>query len=175
MKLTHTSIAKLLVQEVEGLPEDMRIILESTGPKRGIATVRYGSHDWSSFWDAMPQKSIVEFFAKAPCDYLVDNMTPFRAHKNDYMSLKHGALTALLKLRRKQELSKEEAREHHQHLLGMQNPEHCAESLRIALEGEWWHFVETMPNPVYQFAEKVMSAAQAAVRQAITEGVLKIE
>jgi hypothetical protein len=175
MKLTHTSIAKLLVQEVEGLPEDMRIILESTGPKRGVATVRYGSHDWSSFWNAMPQKSIAEFFAKAPCDYLVDNMTHFRAHMNDYGSLKKKALIALLKQRRKQDLSKDEAREHHHHLRVMQNPEHCAESLRIALEGEWWHFVETMPNPIYEFAEKVMSAAQAAVRQAITEGVLQIE
>jgi hypothetical protein len=175
MKLTHSSISKLFVHDADGLTDEIVIILESTAPKRGIATVRYVNHNWSGFWSAMPQESIVEFFAKAPCDYLVDNMSHLKSHKNDYVSLKKKALAELLKRRRKQEVSTEDAREHYEHLRGMQNPEHCAESLRVALEDEWWNFVETIPNPAYQFAEKVMSAAQDAVRQAISEGILRIE
>jgi hypothetical protein len=175
MKITKTHIIKLLVEDVEGLDGAIKIVLDSTGVKRGLATVRYENYEWSSFWNAMPQESIVEFFAKASCDYLVDNMSHLQSHKNDYVSLKKKALAELLKRRRKHELSTADAREHYKCLRSMQSPEHCAESLRVALEGEWWHFVETMPNPAYQFVEKVMSAAQSAVRQAIASGDLQIE
>jgi hypothetical protein len=175
MKITHTKIEKLLVEDVEGLDGAINIILDATGLKRGLATVRYNRYEWSSFWNAMPQDSVIEFFAKAPTDYLVDEMAQMPSRIDDHRALKARAITALLKLRRAGELLKPVAAEHYALLGQMSNPHHCDESMSMVFGDEWWHCIETMANPQYELAEKVIGLAQAAVRQAISCGDLRVE
>lgn len=177
MKITSTSILKLCVEDVEGIQDGLFVILESTGPKRGLATVRYGQQSWSSFWPAMPHEDVVDFFATAPCDYLVDNMTAIMSHTSDSKGFKNKTLLELLKLRRRGEITKENAKDLHSTFSQAERAQDVNGSMLAAVWGgdDWWHCIGSVPNPAYEKATHVMAAAQRAVRQYRDEQKAKTE
>ncbi|MDW1507478.1 hypothetical protein R7D97_25140 [Vibrio sp. Vb5031] len=84
MNLEETLIKRIRVTDVENL-DPVTIMLEDFEPGKGKIVIECWGRSWSSFWPAMGQKNISDFFIGCNDDYLIRNLAPqIQIHEPDF-------------------------------------------------------------------------------------------
>ncbi|MBJ2139861.1 hypothetical protein JC796_03885 [Delftia acidovorans] len=163
-------------------PDPIRVTLDDIEPGRGRITVECYGRAWASYWGAMGDQGIAQFFASCDNHYLIGNLAP-DLHASRYSA---DALVALarktIRGRRKgtatcrfeyDPLTKAQAEE----LMGR-----IDELADCETEGQCWSKAElleqifgpdgtmtavqaTEPNPEYDGLERICNAVREALKQ----------
>ena len=83
MKIETTEVKRLTIKEVPDL-DPISVILEDLGPGRGKITVECYGQAWSSFWPAMGNRTIGEFFCRCDDSYIASNFGNHASRVNDW-------------------------------------------------------------------------------------------
>lgn len=159
-------VAQYLPNGADSTPEELVIDLESISPRWGQVGIAIPARGicWKDSWRSMPYDCVLEFFSKAPTEYLVDNMAGVSKGLPDYLGFKEKTLTKLMHMRRNREFERSEASSIYE-MLSDSEYAHQADPKALApIWGpDWWYAISMTPNPAYAEAMEIIDVAQKAV------------
>lgn len=169
MQIIEESIRRLTISMVPGL-DPIRVALEDIQPGKGRINIECFGKSWASFWGAMGNRTIADFFTDCNVSYLAGNLSDIQSDLTDGDAIVEGLRKELIKLRRSKDLDKDEARDLWLEIDEISAP--CVEilyanhyELAVRLLGDdWWHQLPTKPNPDYEYLCRIIKTVQAALR-----------
>ncbi len=152
--------------------DPVRVMIENIEPGRGLLTITCFGKSWNASWGSMGNGTVQEFIGRVSNDYLIGCMaSQLRASTdsdNDAnLSFVKGEI---IKLRRHQEISYDEAR-------GMwgeaDNADDVKESccnyqvggqlLNLFGDDPWYAAWPSVPNPDYQYLDRILNAVRVGL------------
>lgn len=180
MNIEKSTITKLQITGATAL-DPITVIAEDLGPCQGKIIIECYGQSWSAYWGGMGNRTIAEFFCRCDEHYLAGKLSSIWDRIPDYDNLKTWLKTSVIKLRREDEISKEEARTHWDDIdLWIYNDEESLRSaeggkLALAIIGDdWWTAIPTAPNPEYQYLCRIINAVKAALKSQVVEASVPV-
>lgn len=172
MKVTETKVQSLEITEVERL-DPIRVMAENYEPGQGRITITCYGKAWTSAWFSMGGDTVQAFFIRVSNDYLIGNFSPqlnSEVEADNDVQLNF-VKKEIIRLRRDGDLSHKEARK-------LWGECECAEDVieyvcssgvsspTGLFDGEpWYVHWPTVPNPEYQYLERILDAVREALKQ----------
>lgn len=179
MKVETSQITKLLISDLMGEPhklDPVTVILEDFEPGKGKIIIECYRQSWSSYWGGMSGRTIAQFFSDCGSDYLIGNLAPYlNSTRFCGEALVKNVQAEVIKARRRDEFTQEEAREHYDdasQLSDAPSIDYLAgahyDLMHAVFGDEWWHSVSQSdePNPDYLYLQRIVRAVQAGLRKA---------
>lgn len=176
MKVTQSTIQQLVITDVERL-DPVRVMIENLRPGAGSITITCFGKSWTSYWGSMSDRSIQEFFVDCNDSYLINCLdrgisSVLEGTDNDAnIDFVKGQIC---RLRRDGEISSDEAREYWDEADGSENVKMlcCDYNYRsplLSLFGDdpWYAGWPTVPNPDYEYLERIVQAVREAIKQTL--------
>lgn len=172
MKILARTVEHLKITEVEGL-DPIDVCLEDLGPNQGkIAITCYGK-SWTSYWGAMSDRTIAEFFKQAGNDYLVSNLSQGISSTMtdpDTSGFIEQTKQKIIQRRKEYDLESDVAREYYDEakddFRGMSYDEIFQEYGEL-LESVWgddaWINIPQVSNPQYEYLCRIVDAVKEAI------------
>lgn len=175
MKVAKTTITQLVITEAVAL-DPVRVMIENMHPGAGSITITCFGKSWTSYWGAMSDRTVEQFFMDCNDSYLVNCLScgissTLEGEDNDANI--EFVKREIRRLRRADEMSAEDARE------CWDAAENCDEikdacchwhsnsPLRKVFGDEPWHAGwPTIPNPDYQYLKHIVQVVREGIRHA---------
>ena len=173
MKVTETKVLSIEITEVERL-DPIRVMAENYEPGQGRITITCYGKAWTSAWFAMNGDSVQQFFIRVSNDYLIGNFAPqINSEIDDDNEANLEFVKAeICKLRRDDELSRDDARKLWDECEYADDVREyvCSMGISEAPKGlfgddPWYARWPTVPNPEYQYLERILDAVREALKQ----------
>lgn len=173
MKVTETKVQSLEITEVERL-DPIRVMAENYEPGRGLITITCYGKAWTAFWPGMGGDTVQQFFIRVSNDYLIGNFAPqMQGEVDDDNDANLEFVKAeICKLRRSGEIDHAKARDMWESAECSDNvKEDCCSwthgSVLNELLGDDPYYAKwpTVPNPEYQYLERILDAVREALKQ----------
>ena len=152
MKIEKTDVTKLMITGVDG-NDPIAVIIQDLGPGRGKINIDCYDKTWSSYWGAMGDETIAEFFCSCDEHYLAKNLSSLDARVFDADAINEQAEKAGLHF-------------------GRDDPWNDWE-LMTKLYGpdmyDWSDKIPKIPNHEYEYLCKVIGIVQDALRKDTAE------
>lgn len=174
MKVSQSNIQQLVITEVASL-DPVKVMIENIKPGVGNITITCFGKSWTSYWGAMSGMTIQEFFLSCNNSYLINCLD--RGISSVIDGEDNDANIDFVKkeictLRRGRELSREEARECWEEAEGSNDVKEkccnfCLDSPLLKVFGDepWYAGWPTVPNPDYEYLERIVQAVREAIKQ----------
>jgi len=176
VKVSQSNIQQLVITEVASL-DPVKVMIENIKPGVGNITITCFGKSWTSYWGAMSDRTIQEFFIDCNDSYLINCLS--RGIRSTIEGEDNEANIAfvkkeILKLRRENEIDQFEAREYWDEADGADDVKdrvcswHSHSSLRKVFGDEpWYANWPTVPNPDYEYLERIVQAVREAIKQTL--------
>jgi len=182
MKIETSKVTMLRITDVPRL-DPIRVTLDNGELGKGRITIECYSKAWSSYWGAMADRSVEQFFVDCDNGYLISNLAQgLDSSKFCGYQLEKDVTSKVLNMRRSRRITNEEARD----LYGRAIDLHYCNSLNewfahdtdllitVYDSNEWWYpagEAAAIPNPEYTHLERICDA----VREALIHHIAKQE
>lgn len=173
MKVTETKVQSIEITEVERL-DPIRVMAENYGPGQGRITITCYGKAWTSAWFAMGGDTVQAFFIRVSNDYLIGNFTPQMQSEvdDDNDANLEFVKEEICKLRRSGEIDHAKARDMWESAECSGNvKEDCCSWIHASVLNELlgddpcYQKWPTVPNPEYQYLERILDAVREALKQ----------
>lgn len=164
--------------------DPIRVTLDDIEPGRGRITIECYGRAWASYWGAMGDQGIAQFFASCDNHYLIKNLSPgLNSSRFSGEALAKFARKTICLRRRFRDhrtqmnygsLDKEQARElfdEADDLSDCETQDSCwshSKLLEEVFHQEWWYVLgpeSEEPNPEYGYLERICNAVREALKQ----------
>lgn len=169
MKVETTQTATYKITEVKAL-DLITVYCENFEPGKGKITVECYGQSWSAYWGGMSGMTVERFFCSCDDGYISGNFGMHTPSLDSHEKFGEYLKKEILKLRRNNELSSEEAKDYWfdiEHTLHLVDDEPlCQRTHEIAqavIGDEWWYAIPKIPNPDYQYLCRIIKAVQEAL------------
>lgn len=168
MKIEKSFVSKLKISEVNGL-DPITVFLEDFERGKGRITISCYDSSWNSYWGAMGDRNIKEFFLSCDNSYLIKNLSSIQSNINDYETLEK-KIKEHFKEDYEDGLSEIQTLYENIEELG---GEDC--SWEYWLSGnhdvisevfgcEWWECIPTKTNPKYTYLSRIVDAVKEGLK-----------
>lgn len=170
MKIARNTIRRLQITDLPRM-DDIDLLMEDLGPRRGSVILKCGSLSWTASWGGMPNDDDIESFVRtAPVDYLVKNLSTCQQQVPDYPALVGVLQTHVCRRRRQRLLAKDAARNLFDRAKVPMVSDSAPSSALIEACIDsycWWDVIPQMDNPAYLHITEVIEVVQRALRQGV--------
>lgn len=176
MNVTQSTIQQLVITDADRL-DPVKVMIENISPGVGNITITCFGQSWTSYWGAMSDRTVQEFFAKCSDSYLInclDSGIRSMIDGEDNEANIQFVKAEICKQRREREIEQFDAREWWDEaegaddIKGMVSSWHSNSTLRKLFGDEPWHANwPRVPNPDYEYLERIVQAVQAAIKQTL--------
>ena len=152
MQVNTSSATKLVLtglMESHGI-DPVCIFLEDYGPGKGKVTVECYGKAWSSYWPAMGERSVAEFFVGCAAGYVAKKFGQVEDRTYDW-----DAISDQLGQRTGSEV----------YITNEVELVDYRTELEAIWGNDWWNNVPKRPHPDYVYLCKIIAAAQEGVRE----------
>lgn len=162
MKISRTTVEKLMITEVPGL-DPIAVIAEDFGPGQGKITITCFGEAWSCYWGGMGEANkLTDFFRHCDEQYLAGKLSTTPEWIKDETALTEGLKKAVVEQRRERDIGKARARELWEMAEGVDAYDEAEVCYQI-LGDEWWLSVPQRKNPDYLYLCKIVNAVKSAL------------
>lgn len=176
MKVTQSTIQQLVITDVERL-DPVRVMIENIRPGVGCITITCFGKSWTASWSAMSGMTIQEFFLSCNNSYLINcldrGISSVIDGENNDANIDF-VKKEICMLRREGEISREEARGFWEEAEGSNDVrEKCCSFylgsplLKLFGDEPWYAGWPTVPNPDYEYLERIVQAVREAIKQTL--------
>ena len=165
MKIQSRMVETLQISGLESL-DPINVSFEDFGKGQGAVIVKCYGQSWCSFWGAMGDRTIREFFSSCDNDYLIKNLSSgLRSNIVDQDNLKSHAKAYVNQLANENDINEDDANELINEIdLNLNQIEHNYELL-CRIYGDDWHYsLPTKPNPDYVYLDRIIKAVKEAIK-----------
>lgn len=144
MKIENTQVTKLVLSGLDRI-DPISVFAEDYGKGRGRITITCYGKAWTSFWGAMGDRTISQFFCSCDEHYLAGNLSNIDSTVYDIDELEKQAEEKGIKFHR-------------------DDPWHDYEFMDAMYGGdmgEWHSALPEKPNPDYEYLCRIIKAVQA--------------
>ena len=166
MKIVEKLIRHLEISEVQNL-DPIRVTMEDIEPRKGRINIECYGKAWASYWGAMGDRTIAEFFCSCDEHYLAKNLA---SGLNSSVFDPEGLIVTLRKEvirdRRRHDLTASEARELFDEIdeVGdVSDPWSQSSLMQKLLGDEWWYRLPEKDNPDYLYLTRIIRAVKEAL------------
>lgn len=165
LTITATAITKYVITGGERL-DPITVILEDLGPGQGRIIIECYGKTWSAYWGAMA-RPIAAFILQADNGYLVGKLAPGldSTIPDDGDALTIKAKGEIIRRRRLGDLTSDTARDLFDRCDTLTTTD--SDSMYAIFGDDWWNDLPTMPNPAYDYIDRIVTAVRDGLRQAI--------
>ncbi|MBD3609926.1 MAG: hypothetical protein HUJ30_05195 [Gammaproteobacteria bacterium] len=167
MIINTSQVTKILITKIERL-DDITVILEDIGPHQGRIIIECYGESWASYWGGMGERTIAEFFCSCDEYYLAKNLSSISSTILDYDGLANKIKNAIIRSRRKRELSKFGAKwacEQADDIVDESSAAFNHKFIAEHLGDEWWREFPVKTNPDYEYLCRIITTVQQALRE----------
>ena len=173
MKITETKVQSLEINEVESL-DPIRVMAENYEPGQGRITITCYGKAWTSAWFAMGGDTVQQFLIRVSNDYLIGCLSPMMRSEveDDNEENLEFVKAEICKLRRSGEIDHAKARDMWESAECSGNvKEDCCSWIHASVLNEllgddpYYQKWPTVPNPEYQYLERILDAVREALKQ----------
>lgn len=175
MTVERYTVEKLLIRNAPvsdglGTLDPVSVIVEDFGPGAGKITITCFGEAWSNYWGSMgEQHTLMSFFLKCDSDYLVRKLKGGIEHEIRYLDaerMEKDLKAEIVRLRRQDDLTHEQAREYWNDACGVGVDESDYSGIYADVFGdEWWYRLPRKPNPDYEYLTRIVQAVKAGFKQ----------
>lgn len=171
MKIETMDVLAFTITDVERL-DPVRVMIENYEPGKGRITITCFGKAWTGAWFAMGGDSVQEFIKRVSNQYLIGYFSPQMSSTvdDDNDANIEFVKGEIIKLRRKDEISRHEAREMWGEAEGSSDVKAaCCDcrggSALLDLLGDdpWYAGWPSVPNHEYQYLERITNAVREAL------------
>jgi len=177
MKITQSTIEQIVITDVDRL-DPVKVMIENLRPGAGNITITCFGKSWTSYWGAMSDRTIQEFFVDCNDSYLINcldrgirSMIDGEDNEANIQFVK----AEICKQRRDRDIKQFDAREWWDEAEGADDVKdmvcnwHSHSTLRKLFGDEPWHANwPRVPNPDYEYLERIVQAVREAIKQTLT-------
>lgn len=168
MKIEKSEVTKLKISKSEKL-DPVTVFLEDLGRRQGQITIKCFDEVWSSYWGAMGDRTIAEFFCSCDHHYLAKNLSRIKSTIPDYKAFKTLARKTIGKRLAHREIEKEKAVELLHDLknceIEYQTNENYSLLCDIFGSGDWMFDVPEKLNHEYEYLCRVIDTVKEALKR----------
>ena len=164
MKVEKTTVSKMLITGAKAL-DPITVYAEDLALGKGKITIVCYGKSFSSYWGAMGDQTIEQFFSGCDQHYIAENLSQIPSQITNGEIIKDEAFREIVSMRRKRDLDQDSARE----LWDKVDSESFSGDgwshpalLQEVFGNEWWYRLPTRPNPDYQYLCRIIVAVQEA-------------
>ena len=163
MNIEHSNVKKIKISDVYGL-DPISVYLEDFEPRKGKITISCWDKSWHSYWGAMGDRTIAEFFLSCDNGYLAKNLSSISSSVNDYDALAKKILDHYGEdidyFVREEINSMSDDVDWDAWLRGEGH-----EIMTDVFGEEWWYDIPTMTNPKYKYLCRIIDTVKDALRE----------
>ena len=164
MKIEQNKVTNIRLTDIDGL-EPITVFLEDFKLGSGKITIECAGQSWSSFWPSMGC-SIAEFVVDCDDDYLIENLSGIESELIiEGRELQEYCKTRIIKLRKKEQINSDEARELFQMAKKTTHHMDNIQLIERVYGMSWYIDLPTVPNPEYQRLSRIIKAVQEGLRE----------
>lgn len=175
LDVTTSTVTKLYIKGAENL-DPITVFLEDFEPGKGKITVTCYGKSWTAYWGRMwDGLTVRQFFTKLNEGYIIGRFDPHLSDRRfSAEALVKLTETEILKRRREQHISKEDAREWFEDVSDLEEAQSFEwihgrhdELMANVFGDEWWRDLDgaTEANPDYQYLSRIIAAVQQSLKQ----------
>lgn len=178
MKIEESKVKKLTVTEISGL-DPISIFLEYFEKGKGKITITCYDKSWHSYWGAMGDRTITEFFLSCDEHYIAKNLSSIESSVEDYEKLSK-EIKAYYKDR--YEDDEYEIVDLYNDIDGLSDEKSAWDSWLYSNNGimtevfgdDWYMFIPTRTNPQYKYLCRIINTTKDALRSKKCTGSLTL-
>ncbi|WP_343552163.1 hypothetical protein [Pantoea sp.] len=176
MKITQSTIQQLVITDVKSL-DPVKVMIENIQPGVGNITITCFGKSWTSYWGAMSDQTIQEFFVDCNDSYLINcldrgirSMIDGEDNEANIQFVK----AEICRQRRERDIERLEAREWWDEaedavdIKDLVCSWHSNSTLCKLFGDEPWHANwPSVPNPDYEYLERIVQVVREAIKQTL--------
>ncbi|ELY3455769.1 hypothetical protein SMY44_000323 [Cronobacter sakazakii] len=173
MKVEKSNVLAFTISDVERL-DPVRVMIENYEPGKGRITITCYGKAWTGAWFAMGDDSVQEFIKRVSNQYLIGYFDPQLQSTVDDDNEANLAFvkSEIIKLRRKDEIDGNEAREMWDEAEGADDVKaSCCDYLvgdkllNLLGDDPWYAKWPSVPNHHYQYLERIIDAVRVGLAE----------